>query len=99
MSDNRYAIRRALVLALYRFYCPQDLNTLMCDDAVICLDADPERLKHEFSELTLAGYLCEVPGYPEYRSLSPALRQKLDRGGSLMTDPFFAGPAALGARK
>lgn len=92
MASDKYAIRRALVMALLRFYCPQDLNTILCDDQVILLAADPARIKAQWDELTAAEYILPVQGFPEHRSLSPALRLKLESGKALLDDPFFAGP-------
>lgn len=94
MSD-KYAIRRVLVRALCRFTCPQNFNTILCDDDVILLQADPVLMLREWENLTAAEFLFEVPGFPAYRSLDPVLRKKLESGCSLMGDPFFAGPAAL----
>ena len=94
MAD-KYAIRRALRYALARFFCPQDLNTILCDDRVIILDADNSRIKTEWDELTCAGYLVPVQGYPEYRALKPSLRAKLENGETLLDDPLLAGPSAL----
>ena len=94
MSD-KYAIRRVLVRALARYSCPQDLNTILCDDEVILLQADPAVLMKEWEHLTEAEFLFPVTGYPEYRSINPVLRRKIDAGYTLLDDPFFAGPAAL----
>ncbi len=94
MTD-KYRIRQALLKALGRFVCPQDLNTVLCDDAVILLGADPARLKREWDELTCAEYLKPVQGYPDYRSLAPAVRAKLEAGVSMLDDPFLAGPSAV----
>ena len=92
MPCSKYAIRRALVTALFRFYCPQDLNTILCDDRVILLSCDNARVKNEWDELTEAEYILPVQGFPDHRSLSPALRKKLETGKTLLDDPFFAGP-------
>ena len=93
--STSYAIRRALLFALGRFFCPQDLNTCLCDDGVIVLDADPARILKEWEELTAAGYISAVQGYPDHRSLSPAIRRKIEAGEKLLDDPFLAGPQAL----
>ena len=95
MATDAYAIRRALVRAVARYYCPQDLNTVLCDDAVILLDADPARIRREWDELSAAGRLRPVQGYPDFRSLDPALRRRIEAGETLLDDPLFAGPAAL----
>ena len=92
MENNKYAIRRALILALFSFYGPQELNTLLGDDRVILLAADPARIKKEWDELTAAEYIHPVDGFPTFRSLDPALRMKLESGKTLLDDPFFAGP-------
>ena len=94
MSD-KYAIRRVLVRALARYSCPQNLNTVLCDDDVILLQADPAVLLKEWESLTAAEFLFPVAGFPEYRSINPVLRSKLDAGYTLLDDPFFAGPSAL----
>lgn len=94
MAD-KYAIRRALLYALTRFFCPQDLNTVLCDDRVMLLDSDNARIKKEWDELTEAGYLVPVQGYPEYRSLKSAIRAKIESGETLLDDPLLAGPSAL----
>ena len=95
MASDAYSIRRALVRAAARFFCPQDLNTLLCDDAVILLDADPARVRREWEELTAAGHFRPVQGFPDFRSLDPALRRRIEAGETLLDDPVFAGPAAL----
>lgn len=92
MASDKYAIRRALVTALFRFYCPQDLNTILCDDQVILLASDNARIKAQWDELTAAEYIIPVQGFPDHRSLAPALRLKLESGRTLLDDPFFAGP-------
>ena len=89
---TKYEIRRALVLALFSFYGPQELNTLLGDDRMILLAADPARVKKEWDELTAAGFIRPVEGFPTFRSLDPALRKKLEAGKTLLDDPFFAGP-------
>ncbi|MBR1951921.1 MAG: hypothetical protein IKA32_05055 [Lentisphaeria bacterium] len=92
---DKYTIRRALVKALARYFCPQELNTILCDDNIILLQADPSILLKEWDNLTSAEFILQVPGYPDYRSLNPVLRQKIENGLSLMNDPFFAGPFAV----
>lgn len=92
MAVSNYHVRRALIEALFSFYCPQDLNTVLCDDRIILLGCDPARIKAQWDELTAAGYLRPVQGWPEHRSLSPALRKKLEEGRTLLDDPLLAGP-------
>ena len=92
--NDKYAIRRTLLLALGRFVCPQDLNTVMCDEKVMLLGADSARLLAEWDELTAAEYLLPVQGFPEARKLSPMIRAKIEAGRSLLDDPFLAGAAA-----
>ncbi len=92
---TKYAIRRALLAALARFFCPQDLNTCLCDDGVILLGADNARIVREWDELTAAGYISAVQGWPDHRSLNPAIRRKIEAGETLLDDPFLAGPQAL----
>ena len=94
MTD-KYAIRRALVRALFRFSCPQDFNTILGDDDVILLQADPALMLREWENLTGAEFIFPVEGFPAYRSLNPILRRKLEAGFTLLDDPFLAGPAAL----
>ena len=91
MASNKYAIRRALLKAAVRFSCPQELNTLLCDDGVMLLQADPARVKAEWDELTAAGMLLVVEGYPGFRSISPAVRRRLENGETLLDDPFLSG--------
>lgn len=88
---NKYAIRRALIRAAVRYSLPQELNTLLCDDGVILLEADPAALVAEWDELTDFGCLLPVPGYPNFRSVSPTLRQKVEAGETLLNLPFFSG--------
>ena len=95
MTTDKYAIRRALLLALAKFVCPQELNTILCDDRVILLGADSARVLREWDELTAAEYLQAVPGFPEARRLSPATRAKIEAGKSLLDDPFLAGASAV----
>ena len=95
MTTDEYAIRRTLLLALAKFVCPLDLNTALCDDRMILLNADPARVLREWDELTAAEYLLPVPGFPEARRLSPAVRAKIEAGKSLLDDPFLAGASAV----
>ena len=91
MASNKYAIRRALLKAAVRFSCPQELNTLLCDDGLILLQSDPARIKAEWDELTAAGMLLVVEGYPGFRSVSPAVRRRLENGETMLDDPFLSG--------
>lgn len=91
----KYVIRRTLLQVLCKFYCPQDLNTVMLDDRLQLLNADPALMLREWQALTDAGYLLPVQGYPEHRSLERTTREKLQNGETLLDDPFFAGPNAL----
>ena len=94
MAD-KYAIRRALLLALAGFVCPQDLNTCLCDDRLMLLGVDNVRALREWDELTAAEYLLPVPGFPEARKLAPPVRKKIEEGLSLLDDPFLAGASAV----
>ena len=93
--NDKYAIRRALLLALAGFVCPQDLNTLLCDDRLMLLGVDNARALKEWNELTAAEYLLPVPGFPDARKLSPAIRKRIEEGRSLLDDPLLAGSGAL----
>lgn len=93
--NDKYAIRRTLVRALARYSCPQNLNTILCDDEIILLQADPAILLREWHALTEAEFILPVAGYPEYRSLNPVLRRKIENGVNLMWDQFFSGPQAM----
>ena len=95
MTTDKYALRRAIVLAMAGFVCPQELNTILCDDKIILLGADSARVLREWEELTAAEYLLPVPGFPEARRLSPAIRAKIEAGKSLLDDPFLAGASAV----
>ena len=88
---NKYAIRRALVRAAVRFSLPQELNTLLCDDGVILLEADPASIVTAWDDLTDGGFLLPVPGYPLFRSVAPMLRRRVEAGETLLDDPFFSG--------
>ena len=94
-TTDKYAIRRALLLALAKFVCAQDLNTILCDDRLILLGVDNARALREWDELTAAEYLLPVPGFPEARKLAPAIRKKIEEGRSLLDDPFLAGASAV----
>ena len=91
----KYVIRRTLLQVLCKFYCPQDLNTVMLDDRLQLLNADPAQVLREWQALTDAGYLLVVQGYPDYRSIERKTRVKLQNGETLLDDHFFAGPSAL----
>ena len=91
----KYVIRRTLLQILHKFYCPQDLNTVMLDDRLQLLNADPAQVLREWQALTDAGYLLVVQGYPDYRSIERKTRVKLQNGETLLDDPFFAGPNAM----
>ena len=98
-TSDRYAIRRTVAAALAKYCCPLDLNRVLCEDEIMLLNCDPARLRAEWDEMTAAGYLIPVPGYPEYRSLDPALRRKLEERRTLSDDPCFFGPLAVGCAK
>ena len=51
----KYVIRRTLLQVLCKFYCPQDLNTVMLDDRLQLLNADPAQVLREWNALTDAG--------------------------------------------
>ena len=95
MTTDKYALRRAIVLAMAGFVCPQELNTILCDDRLVLLGVDNARALREWDELTAAEYLLPVPGFPEARKLAPAIRKKIEEGRSLLDDPFLAGASAV----
>ena len=93
--NKKLMIRRAIVQTLYTYYCPQNLNTILCADKIIMLEADSAQLLAEWNQLKEAGYLIDVPGYPDYCRLSDALRAKFEAGKTLNDDPVFYGPGAI----
>ena len=94
---NEYEIRRAILKILARLYCPMDLKSLLCFDEIIMIQNDDD-VSAQWAVLTEKRYLVEVPGFAEYRSLSPRLKAffQADPAGSFMRDdPFLAGPFAM----
>lgn len=93
---NTFAVRRAIVRALYDYVNAQNLDTIACHDAVIMTEADASILRREWQNLIDASYLKAVSGYQnEYCTLSPALRAKMDQGKAMHDDEFLFGPGAI----
>ena len=91
-----YAVRRAILSALYAYSNPQSLDTIACHDRIILTEAEPAILRREWRALQNAGYLRAVPGYGgEYSSLNPTTRKKLESGWAMNDDEFLFGPGAL----
>lgn len=107
MSD-KYAIRRAIVAALYAFSNPQPLSAIKDHHRVVLAfqrcpltNDDIIDLRREWNYLTERGLLVPVPGYDDYCKLSGDLRSLLDASDPLTgcdplrSDERFYGPAAL----
>ena len=94
---NEYESRRAILKILARLYCPLDLKALLCFDEIIMVQ-DDNKVSEQWAVLTEKRYLIKVPGFEDYRSLSPktmALFQADPSGAFMRDDPFLAGPFAL----
>jgi len=105
---NIYAIRRAILTALYEYENPQNFNTVLLNHAVILAaghlrltNEDIRDIRMEWSYLIGKGYLISIPGYDDYAKLSGEIRSALDGWDKLTgTNPFAGderlyGPEAL----
>lgn len=94
---KKYTVRRAILNVMARLYCPLDLKSLVGFDEIIMLQDDAQ-VAIEWKELTKEHYLVEVPGFDDYRALSPkmkALFQADENRAFMRDDPFLAGPFAM----
>lgn len=107
MAD-KYAIRRAIVAALYAFANPTNLAAVLSRHEIILAfqrfpltNDDVIDLRREWNWLIDRGCLVPVPGYDDYCKLSGDLRSLLAASDPLTgCDPLrhderFYGPAAL----
>lgn len=64
MKSNRmYRLRRALLAALYEYDSYQDLDTVLCNPAVICVNPSPEEARTEWKNLREWGLTDALAGY------------------------------------
>lgn len=105
---NVYAIRRAILSALYEYENPQNINTVLLNHAIILTaghmrltNEDIQDIRVEWNYLIDKGYLQAVPGYDDYVKLSGDIRSKLDGWDKLTgknplsADERLYGPEAL----
>ena len=105
---NKYAIRRAIINALYEYENPQELSAVLSHHALILAagkirldNEDIQDVRTEWNYLTAKGYLIPVPGYDGFCRLSGDVRSKLDAWDKLTGpnplsgDERLYGPSAL----
>lgn len=105
---DKYAIRRAIVRALFDFENPQEFSVVLGHHAVILAaqklalsNEEIRDVRHEWNYLIEKGYLIPVPGYDDYCRLSGDLRSTIASSDPLSgIDPLrhderLYGPAAL----
>ena len=81
---DKYAIRRAIVRALFDFENPQEFSVVLGHHAVILAaqklalsNEEIRDVRHEWNYLIEKGYLIPVPGYDDYCRLSGDLRSTI----------------------
>ena len=94
--ERNLRLRRAIVLAMYDYFIPQKVETLLNHDALMAENPDPMELTREWNKLQDAGILIPVPGYSGvYCSLAAHIRADIDAGRPLRKYPELYGPAAM----
>ena len=107
---NVYAIRRAILTALYEYANPQSFGTVLLNHALLLAVAggrlrltneDIQDIRTEWNYLLSKGYLVAIEGYDDYAKLSADVRSKLDAWDKLTApnplsgDERLYGPEAL----
>ncbi len=99
-----FVLRQALLTALFQFQNPVRLDSLQFHQDVcssfgklVLSGSDTLLIRRELSELTNAGYIEPITGFPDWYKLGAGLRLTMaQQSGSLdKKDPFLFGPGAL----
>ena len=99
-----FTLRRAILTALFQFQNPVQLAVLLYHQDVcsafgklVLTGSDTLLIRRELSELTTAGYVEPIAGFPDWYKLGANLRLTMaQQSGALdKKDPFLFGPGAL----
>ena len=99
-----FTLRRAILTALFQFQNPVQLAALLYHQDVcsafgklVLTGSDTLLIRRELSELTTAGYIEPITGFPDWYKLGANLRLTMaQQSGALdKKDPFLYGPGAL----
>lgn len=100
-----FALRRAILTALFQFQNPVHLSALLYHQDVcsafgklVLSGSDTLLIRRELSELVAAGYIEPIAGFPDWYKLAANQRLAMaQRSGSSADkkDPFLYGPEAL----
>ncbi len=97
-----FALRRALLTALFQFQNPVALSALLFHQEICAVfgklvlsPSDTLLIRRELGELVKAGYAAGITGFPDWYKLSPDLRLTMAQSGLDRRDPFLFGPSAL----
>ena len=101
---NSFTLRQAILTALFQFQNPVQLNSLQFHPEIcvafgklVLSGSDTLLIRRELSELTNAGYIEPIAGFPDWYKLGANLRLTMaQQSGALdKKDPFLFGPGAL----
>ena len=99
---NIFILRQAVLTALFQFQNPVQLNSLQFHQEVcsafgklVLSGSDLMLIRRELGELTDAGYVENIAGFPDWYKLSSGIRLTMLQSGLDRNDPFLFGPAAL----
>ena len=99
-----YALRRAILTALFQFQNPVQLSALLYHQEVcgafgklVLSGSDTLLIRRELAELSSAGYTEEITGFPDWYKLAANQRLAMAQtaGAVDKKDPFLYGPSAL----
>ena len=83
ISNRMYRLRRALLAALYEYDSYQDLDTVLCNPAVICVNPSPEEARTEWKNLREWGLTDALAGYGgSVCRLSAFVRKAMEETGN-----------------
>ena len=97
-----FILRQAVLTALFQCQNPVSLNSLQFHQEVcgafgklVLSGSDLMLIRRELGELTQAGYVENVAGFPDWYKLASHIRLSMAQSGPDRHDPFLFGPVAL----
>ena len=97
-----FALRRAILTALFEFRNPVALASLLyhqelcaCFGKLVLSPGDTLLIRRELRELANAGYVSEIAGFDDWYKLAAGLRLTMAQSGLDRKDPVLFGPSAL----
>lgn len=94
MTTNRiFRLRRAILAALFEYESFQDLDTVLCNPALITLNPSPEEARVEWQNLIEYQMIVPLAGYSgAVCRLSENVRKTLEETRNAPRDPRLWGP-------